>query len=86
MKNEDLGTLCVCALRYCMGRETYMPSLVRDIVRPMLKDLPDNDIRVMLDDCESQARMELYGDPLIDKQGWLCWKEELEQEYARRKG
>lgn len=31
---QDFGTVCVCALRYAMGRETYMPSLVRDFVRP----------------------------------------------------
>ena len=83
MTQEDLGTLCICALRYSMGRQTYMPSLVRDIVRLMLKELSDRDISVMLDDCERQAIDGNYGAP-TDKQGWICWQEELRQEQQRR--
>lgn len=81
---EDFGTLCICALRYCMGRQTYMPSLVRDIVRPLLPLLNDKDIGVMLDDCTYQSRFELFGDPNIDKPGWILWESELQGERNRR--
>ena len=82
--NEDFGTLAICAIRYCFGRMTYMPDLVRDIVRPHLKELTDKDLGVMLEDCEFQKRMNMYGDPVIDKPGWLQWKVELEKEKKRR--
>jgi hypothetical protein len=81
---DDIGTLCICALRYCMGRETYMPSLVRSIVRPLLQKLPDKDIAVMLNDCEFQSKYDMYGDKLIDKPGWLSWEQELHTEQSRR--
>ena len=81
---QDLGTLCICAIRYCMGRQTYMPDLVRGIVRPLLPKLDDKDILVMLDDCEFQAKTHQWGDDTIDKPGWIRWKAEIEAELDRR--
>ena len=82
----DFGTLCICAIRYCHGRKTYMPSLVRDIVRPYLGKFSDKDISVMIDDCDFQKTMNLYGDEKIDKPGWLMWQSELLEERKRREG
>ena len=31
---EEFATLAICAIRYCHGRQTYMPSLVQGIIRP----------------------------------------------------
>lgn len=81
---EKLGLLCICAVRYCQGRETYMPDLVRGIVRPYLKVLTDRDLNVMVEDCGFQERMHLYGDEKIDKPGWVKWREELKAEQERR--
>lgn len=81
---EDFGTLCICAIRYCQGRRTYMPSLVRDIIRPHLKELSDKDLAVMIDDCSYQKRFDLYGDEVIDKPGWIEWEKELLEELDRR--
>ncbi len=81
---DDFGTLCICAIRYCQGRETYMPDLVRSIIRPFIKDLTDRDIRVMVQDCEFQERFDLFGNENIDKPGWIQWRKELEEEKQRR--
>ena len=81
---EDFGTLAICAIRYCHGRQTYMPSLVRRIVAPHLPEISDKDLRVMIDDCEFQERMQLWGDDRIDKPGWIRWKEILQAEKKRR--
>jgi len=86
MQEQDLGTLCICAVRYCQGRETYMPDLVRCIVRPLLQQISYRDLKVMFDDCEFQRKFNLYGDEKIDKPGWLKWKQELKEELARRDG
>ena len=83
---EDFGTLCICAIRYCQGRRTYMPSLVRDIIRPHLKELSDKDLAVMIDDCTNQRELDLYGDEDIDKPGWIEWEQELLKERERRDG
>ena len=84
LSEEDFGTLAICAIRYCHGRQTYMPDLVRDIVRPHLTELSGRDLNVMLEDCDFQERMHMYGDERIDKPGWLKWKEELTAEKERR--
>lgn len=84
ISKDDFGTLAICAIRYCQGRQTYMPDLVRGIVRPKLKELSDNDIQVMLNDCDFQERCSLYGDERIDKPGWIKWKDELLNEKERR--
>lgn len=81
---QDFGTICVCALRYAMGRETYMPSLVRDFIRPILPKLTDSTIAVMLNDCDSQRRYNNYGNDHIDKPGWVRWEQELQSERERR--
>ena len=84
INKEDFATLCICAIRYCQGRETYMPSLVQEIVRSHFGDIPDNDLDVMLRDCDFQRMMDLYGDEQIDKPGWLKWEQDLRDEIRRR--
>lgn len=81
---EQFGVLCVCAIRYCHGRETYMPSLVQGIVRQHLQQIEDNELHVMIADCDFQETMDLYGYEQIDKPVWLKWKEDLLTEQKRR--
>lgn len=81
---DDFGMLAICAIRYCHGRQTYMPDLVRDIIRPHLPELKDKDLAVMIEDSDFQERMHMYGDERIDKPGWLKWKDELIVERDRR--
>jgi hypothetical protein len=81
---DDFGTLAICAIRYCHGRQTYMPDLVRGIVAPHLPEVSDKDLTVMIEDCDFQDRMHLYGDERIDKPGWIRWKELLIAEKDRR--
>ena len=83
---EDFGIIAICAIRYCRGRQTYMPSLICGIVAPHLPDLSDKDLAVMIWDCEFQEKTKLYGDERIDKPGWIRWKEILLAEKRRREG
>lgn len=86
ISQDDFGTLCICAIRYCQGRQTYMPSLVQGIVREHFSELSDRDINVMLDDCKFQEQMNLFGDPNVDKPDWIRWRKDLEKEQERRNG
>jgi len=85
INKHDFGTLAICAIRYCHGRMSYMPSLVQGIVRAHLKEISDKDLNVMLDDCDYQEHMKLYGDEIIDKPDWLRWRQDLVEELERRK-
>lgn len=84
LSSEEFGALVVCAIRYCEGRQTYMPGLIRDIVRPHLAQLDDKDIGVLLNGCRLQKQDNNYGSETIDKPGWLKWEQELLAEKERR--
>ena len=84
MSADNFAVLCVCAIRYCQGRQTYMPDLVRSIVKAKIDYIDDTQLQVMLDDCKFQRQFDLYGDERIDKPGWLAWEEFLVSELNRR--
>lgn len=83
---KDFATLAICAIRYCQGRQTYMPSLVQGIIKSHIDKIDDRDLHAMIEDCDFQERCNLYGDEMIDKPGWLRWKEFLLEERKRREG
>jgi len=83
--DEDFGILAVCAIRYCQGRMSYMPGLVRGIIQCHIEGVTDKDLQILINDCEYQSNMQLWGDGQIDKQGWLEWKDFLIKEQNRRK-
>lgn len=84
VEQEDFGTLAVCAIRYCQGRMTYMPELVRRIIKPNLAKLSNKDLQVLINDANEQKRTENYGS-VQDKYGWVKWRQELLDEQERRK-
>lgn len=83
ISQEDFGTLCICALRYCHGRQTYMPSLVQEIVGAHLEELSDKDIGVMVNDADYRNGLDirLYGEA---EQDWLTFEEKVRTEQANR--
>ena len=81
LSSDDFAVIAQCAIRYCHGRQTYMPDMVRGIVRPHLKELADLDIARLRRDAEDQV---WFGNEQIDKPGWLQWRKELEDEWNRR--
>lgn len=85
ISDDNFGTLAICAIRYCQGRQTYMPDLVRRIIRPYLTEVSDRDLDVMIEDCQFQCRTRMFGNDKIDKPGWLKWADELHTEKERRK-
>lgn len=85
IESENFGILAICAIRYCQGRQTYMPELVRSIIREYITEVTDKDLQVMINDCESQAMWGDYGSD-YDKRGWLEWKDFLINEQKKRKG
>ena len=84
ISQKDFGTLCICAIRYCHGRETYMPKLVQEIVGAHLKELSDKDIGVMVNDLDYQERFNLYGNERIDKPDWMEWAKRVRAEAEGR--
>lgn len=85
VSKDDFGALSICALRYCQGRMTYMPELVIGICTAHIGDFTDKDLAVMYEDCMRRAEYDIYGDPVIDKPGWIRLQNAVEKEIERRK-
>ena len=83
LNEEEFGTLAICALRYCHGRQTYMPKRVQDIVETHLSELSDNDLRVIEEDLNDMRDYDV-GDPDIDLPNWQWFQYEVEKERKRR--
>lgn len=78
--NEDFGTMLICAVRYSLGRQSYMPSLVQEYIRPMLRCLDKKTLSVIRRDIEEAAmRPGCLGDEGIDRPGWMRFLEAVKE-------
>ena len=75
--DDDFGCIINSALRYAIGRHTYMPSVVMDFVRKYIGVLDTKTISVMIEDIEREAEYET-----LDKRiGWLALRDDLKAHY-----
>ena len=91
MKKQLIDTLDVrfgavlnCAVRYALGRQTYMPSLVIEFITPLLPSLTDQTLHCFDVDITEQRWRGGYGDPVIDEPGWLAFHQNVRDELTRR--
>lgn len=79
--DDFFGTVLNCAVRYCIGRMTYMPSLVTDFIRPLLPHLSDKTLWCFERDIEGATG---YGMEM-DREMWMRFLAEVRVEIERRK-
>lgn len=79
--DRDFGTVCGCAIRYSLGRQTYMPSLVQQFINRNLKQIDSYSLAVMARDIKEAPS---YGNETIDKPGWMNFLAVLEKELKDR--
>ena len=80
-QNNDFGAVLICAVRYCIGRQTYMPGLVIDFIRPLLPKLDSKTLTVMERDI---IEADSLGDEQIDQPKWLYFLNDIREEKQRR--
>ena len=78
INQKDFGTLCICALRYCHGRRSYMPSLIRSIVKAHFKDLDSADLLIMADDGQWETEVGTFTDT-SEEEGWRAFYKALDE-------
>ena len=78
---RDFGTVCGCAVRYSLGRQTYMPSLVQQFVIRNLNLIDGYSLAVMVRDVKEAPS---YGNETIDKPGWMNFLAVLEKELKNK--
>ena len=82
--DDDFGAVLNCAIRYSLGRQTYMPHLVMDFTRPLLPQLSDRTLWCMARDIREAGTYGSYGSSVIDEPEWMRFLEEVESEVERR--
>lgn len=84
LNDEDFGCILTCAVRYSLGRQTYMPKLVYDFIRPLLPYLTNKtlvNIRNSIQDYGSYGYS--YGAD-FDLRMWMEFKNQVEIEIEQR--
>lgn len=76
--DDDFGCMVNSALRYAIGRETYMPSTVMSFVRRNIHVMDSRTIYVMIEDIER----ELSDEQLPYRADWANFCDDLKLHYA----
>jgi hypothetical protein len=84
LANDDFGAVLNCAVRYAIGRQTYMPSLVIATITPLLPSLSDTTLRCFDQDIVEAKWTGGYGDPTIDEPHWMRFHDAVREERKRR--
>lgn len=83
--NKNFETILLCAVRYAIGRKTYIPSLVIDYITPLLPYLSENTLRLIANEItEHEAYEGGLGDEKIDKPYWLDFLRKIRLEIGGR--
>lgn len=90
--DDDLGEILNSAVRYALGRTTYVSYDTPNFIRPLLPYLSNRTICVMERDIRERGEDPWYkdtgrpyGDPDIDEPSWLAFLKEIQNEIKARK-
>lgn len=81
---QEFQQFIIYAERYAIGRMTYVPSEVNQIIRKYLPRISSNTLGVLIQDIELEADRDMLGMD-FDKKMWLELLETLKNERDRRK-
>ena len=79
-REDSFESLVVCAIRYCLGRKSYMPSVIIEAALPFLPHLSKNTLHVLQRDINSAQS---YG-MSMDKSAWMIFLEHIDAEITKR--
>lgn len=82
--DDDFGAVCNCAVRYALGRRTYMPSLVIGFIRPHLSELSDKTLWCFQRDLEERKRSSFDFGDWFDQANWMNFLDAVNKEIESR--
>ena len=80
--DDDFGAVLNCAVRYAVGRRTYMPHIVIAYIVPLLHSLTDKTLWCFDQDLSSTTN---FGDSQVDEPHWREFHQLVKDEIERRK-
>ena len=83
--DKNFETILLCAVRYAIGRQTYIPSLVIDYITPLLPYLSEDVLKLIANEIIEHDTYEGgLGDEKIDKPYWLAFYGKITEERMKR--
>ena len=82
--NKDLEAILICAVRYAIGRKSYMPSMVIDYITPLLPYLSYWMLGLMAAEIIDHNYEGGLGDEKIDRPYWLEFLRKIRLEIGGR--
>ena len=83
--DKNFETILLCAVRYAIGRQTYIPSRVIDYITPLLPYLSEDVLKLIADEIIERYTYEgALGDEKIDKPYWIKFLREIRLEIGGR--
>ena len=83
--NKNFETILLCAVRYAIGRRTYIPSLVIDYITPLLPYLSEDVLKLIANEIIEHDTYEgSLGDEMIDRPYWEQFLRKIRLEIGGR--
>ena len=83
--DKTFESILICAVRYAIGRQTYIPSMVIDYITPLLPYLSDNALRLIANEITEHGAYEGgLGDEKIDRPYWKQFLRKIRLEIGGR--
>ena len=83
--DKNFETILFCAVRYAIGRQTYMPSLVIDYITPLLPYMSEDVLKLIVNEIVQHYTYEgALGDEKIDKPYWIDFLRKIRLEIGGR--
>lgn len=96
--DKNFGIICLCAMRYVLGRQTYMPGIVQDYILAHIGEIGTEIVEIMVRDIDEADRIREHrtqeghiltfdglGDTKIDRPGWERFRAFLREKMEERK-
>ena len=84
VNRDEFGCILNCAVRYALGRRTYVTQLVAEYVQHLIPFINDKTLHVLDQDITDQKYAGGYGDDRIDKPVWMQLHQCVVEEESRR--
>lgn len=96
--DKDFGIISLCAMRYALGRQSYMPSLVQNFIWEHIREIDSGTIEIMIRGIDEADRImehrmpngnilktDRLGDTKIDRPGWERFRAFLKEKLKEKK-
>ena len=83
--DKNFETILLCAVRYAIGRRTYIPSRVIDYITPLLPYLSEDVLKLIVNEIIERDTYEgALGDEKIDRPYWGQFLQKIRLEMGGR--